>query len=114
MDQRRQIDIGHAVGDQFDEAPIDAAILRLLLVDQSPSVMNKASTAGGKRQQPGIGLDADVPGLRTGLAPVELRPDRQAGVVAETEIGRDGSGAILGERTIPDPVRKNGRGRISV
>ena len=46
MDQRRQIDIGFAVGDQFDKAPIDAAILRLLLVDQCPVIVDKAAAAG--------------------------------------------------------------------
>ena len=74
MDQRRDIDIRHPVGDQLDEAPVDAAILGALLVAQRPVIMDEAAAPGGKRQPPGIGLDADVPGLRAGLAPVELRP----------------------------------------
>src|SRR5450755_309394 len=40
MDQRRQIDIGHPVGDQFNEAAIDAAVFRLLLVNQGTAVIH--------------------------------------------------------------------------
>src|SRR5260370_29883857 len=77
MGQRRQIDIGHAVGDQFDEAPIDPAIFRLLLVDEDVAIMDEMAAAGRQRQPPGVGVDADIPGLRTGLAPVEFRADRE-------------------------------------
>src|SRR5258708_31023229 len=40
-------------------------------------------SAGRQHQAPGIGLNADVPGLRTGLPPVELRADRQTGGIGE-------------------------------
>ena len=39
MDQRRQIDIGRTARDQLDKSSIDAAILRLLLVNQDMAVM---------------------------------------------------------------------------
>src|SRR6187401_2685205 len=46
MDQRRQIDIGHTACDQFDETPIDAAILRLLPVNQDRAIMREMAAAG--------------------------------------------------------------------
>src|SRR5258708_2352362 len=71
MDQRRKIDIRHPVSDQFDETPIDAAILGLFLVDQRPVVMYKTTAPGRQCQLPRVGLDPDVPVLGPGLAPVE-------------------------------------------
>ena len=46
MDQRRQIDVGLMIGNQLDEAPIDLAILRLLLVNKGAAVMDEAAPAG--------------------------------------------------------------------
>src|SRR6266567_4439936 len=61
MRQRRQVDVGHTVGDQFDETPIDTAIFRLLLVNERPIVMDQTAAAGRQFQQPRVGVDADIP-----------------------------------------------------
>jgi hypothetical protein len=81
MDQRRQIDIGFVVDDQFDKAPIDAVIFRRLFVDQYPLTADKAAAAAGENKVAGVGLDADVPALRAGLAPIEFGADRQPAIV---------------------------------
>ena len=45
MDQRRQIDIGHAIGDQLDEAPVDRC-------DTPPSSRRPACGRHGSRRRP--------------------------------------------------------------
>src|SRR5216683_1545249 len=97
MNQRGKIDVGYPAGDQFDKPLVDAAILGLLGINQRSVIMNKPAAARGQRQAPGIGVDADVPGLRPGLAPIELRQNRQTSAIGKGKIGRDGRGAIAGE-----------------
>src|SRR6185369_17242904 len=75
IDQRRKIDIGSAAGDQFDKAPVDGAILRLLLVNQNAIVMHQTAAAGREHEPPRVRLNTDIPGLRTGLTPVEFDTD---------------------------------------
>jgi len=89
MNQRRQIDVGHAVGDQFGEAAIDRRIFRLRRIDQHAVVMGQAAAAGGQDQRPGIGLDPDLPDRLPGLAPVEFGANGRPGIVGEYQIRRD-------------------------
>src|SRR3984885_11229831 len=87
MDQRRQIDIRNAIGDQLGEVAVERRIFRLLAIDTRALAVNQPAAAGPERQPSGVGLDVHVPDLRTGLTPVEFGPNRHAGLIGKGKIG---------------------------
>ena len=70
--ERGQIDVGFAGRGKFEEAPVELGILGL---DGFQAEFAVDKQFGSARRQPDrsfVGIDFDVPGLRAGLAEVEI------------------------------------------
>ena len=90
MNERIEVDVAGTGSDQGGEVVVEAAILGLLR-QQLFAVADREGRAALRQDQgPVRRLDADVPGLRTGLPPVELGREatRVARIPALTATGR--------------------------
>ena len=113
MLERREVDVRNAGADDFGEAPVKLRIFRLRLVLHRAAVDGEPCAAGRQHHPPAIRLRRDVPGLRSGLQPVQFHADDDAVVGAKRNLRGDRRIAVGGEieRGLADEHRRQDMSR---